>query len=1203
MTNNFISEEERIQNKYRKLYLSKNLYDSLDDEEMMDEDEQSSLYISPNSYTVYILDFFVLISSVISLFALPLYISIYLPSYAAYSSIFASFIFYFVDLIYIIDLITGFFRAYYNFEEVLITKNLNICIKYLKGWFLLDLIGAIPFYTLLNKNMNKIIKNFLNNNDDISNRFDFGLNNEYYALTLLKIFKIFKTFSFNKLFKATYKFLDKIQFFYEWKGLFFSLFVTLSTLHICTCFYVFIGRNEFNGWLLKNGLQDESYINLYIASLYYQITTLTTVGYGDMTPTNGIEHAYGIFILIVGTCVYSWIVTYISNYIKKNNEKFIDFEEKMKVLNEIKMEYPNLNKNLNERIVRYLNYNKSEYKYNLKFILESLPSSLQNNLIIEIYKPIIMNFQFFKSFENSDFFVKIVTSLKPILSMKDDILINEGDIIEDIIFIKKGVLSLEIILDLKDVKKSVESHLEMTGMECFKNISYKKFNTLMNINSLNPNYKAEFAKKFKNKYIRKKEIKIIDLRKNEHFGDILMILNEKSPLAVKVKSKKAELFFLQKTEATEISNRYSNIWKRIVNRSLHNMKQIKNLIRRKIFLFVETYNIEINKEIKEKYLKNGQLNHNNITPKDKIKQNKSTKHIETILEEDESNLNQSQWSTNKINRGLSSKDKNQKTLTGETSENKSTQISKSKSSVIKNRKPNLKEIEYKIENPIVEKNSVENESIIKDNEENSKKNEQTFTFKDSKKNNSSNNDTKNIEINNNITGLNNMISIVDKEFINTTKNNNITNFNINIYTPNVHFPLSQLNIENQNSSRINLKEKEEENNDYDSFILGKVKSEISFNKEFEIDIKHNNILMNNLDENNIIFFNNNNYNNNKIKENKDDKSSNVSEDYNSNIDRLLERGKYEKNNSSQKQKEKTEIKTDDKISIKSISSDQSKISNKNQEKEPINKVNKFSDLSSSQSTAFSINSIYYNINQVSKFNFQKDSDLREKTRQFIIQQIDKENNGNITINKINAKSSKFLDIKSNMNLNIKKPIVRKKSENITKSNILNKNENLNLIKRSTIKRDEKDFNEHKNNENNIKKEEEEKQEQNESKKSIPIVNINNINTITKPKSPRKKPVKKNESINTKDKTFYNKIHRLKTMKKRRVNSIETKPEKEHKNNKVNYDKLISKNIEKNQKNLNNPEEYFEGFFNNIILYENEESNLKSDVKKSGTFDN
>ena len=240
----------------------------------------------------------------------------------------------------------------------------------------------------------------------------------------------------------------------------------------------------------------------------------------------------------------------------------------MGVLKEIKIEYPNINNNLYDRIKRYLNYTKSESKCNLKFILESLPSSLQNNLIIEIYKPIIRNFQFFKSFENSDFFVKIVTSLKPILSMKEDILIQEGDVIEDIIFIKNGVLTLEIIIDLNDPKNSIESHLEMTGLDCFKNISNDKFNALMNLSTINSNYNKEFGKQiFYGKYENKKEIKIIDLRKNEHFGDILMILNEKSPLTIKVKSKKAELFFLQKTEATLISNRYPNIWKRIVNRS------------------------------------------------------------------------------------------------------------------------------------------------------------------------------------------------------------------------------------------------------------------------------------------------------------------------------------------------------------------------------------------------------------------------------------------------------------------------------------------------------------------------------------------------------------------------------------------------------------------------------------------------------------
>ena len=180
----------------------------------------------------------------------------------------------------------------------------------------------------------------------------------------------------------------------------------------------------------------------------------------------------------------------------------------MKVLSEIQLDYPNLDKGLYDRIKRYLNYTKSEHKLNLKFILESLPSSLQNNLIIEIYKPIIKNFQFFKSFENSDFFVKIVTSLKPILSMKDDKLIQEGDIIEDIIFIKKGVLTLEIIIDLNEPKKSVESHLEMTTMECFKNISNNKFTALMNLTTFNSNYNSDFGKRiFNDNNVKKKKLK------------------------------------------------------------------------------------------------------------------------------------------------------------------------------------------------------------------------------------------------------------------------------------------------------------------------------------------------------------------------------------------------------------------------------------------------------------------------------------------------------------------------------------------------------------------------------------------------------------------------------------------------------------------------------------------------------------------------
>ena len=50
--------------------------------------------------------------------------------------------------------------------------------------------------------------------------------------------------------------------------------------------------------------------------------------------------------------------------------------------------------------------------------------------------------------------------------------------------------------------------------------------------------------------------KILELQKNEHFGDILMFLNKRSSLRLIVKSRKAELFYLNKINALEISTSY-----------------------------------------------------------------------------------------------------------------------------------------------------------------------------------------------------------------------------------------------------------------------------------------------------------------------------------------------------------------------------------------------------------------------------------------------------------------------------------------------------------------------------------------------------------------------------------------------------------------------------------------------------------------------
>ena len=118
-----------------------------------------------------------------------------------------------------------------------------------------------------------------------------------------------------------------------------------------------------------------------------------------------------------------------------------------------------------------------------------------------------------------------------------------------------------------------------------------------------------------NKEIKMEDVKIIEIRKNEHFGDALMFLNEQCPLFAKVRTKRAELLILRKMEAIEIYSIYPNIWKRINKKSLFNMEQIYLKIKKLIFELSERYGYKIRKTFSDSQ----KLNNNKKKKKKKKK--------------------------------------------------------------------------------------------------------------------------------------------------------------------------------------------------------------------------------------------------------------------------------------------------------------------------------------------------------------------------------------------------------------------------------------------------------------------------------------------------------------------------------------------------------------------------------------------------------
>ena len=364
----------------------------------------------------------------------------------------------------------------------------------------------------------------------------------------------------------------------------FMIFIFLCFLNMNACLFIFLGLNSYPNWIIKLNIGDEPYLNVYLTSAYFIIVTITTVGYGDITGDSIPEISFQILLLILGTIAYSFIISFFSNYIIKSNQKSMIFEKKVEILNEIKLNHPNMKDSIYQEVLRNL---KNEQIYERKdkhLLFDCLPYFLKNEMIMEMYKQIIQNFIFFKEIDNSDFITKVSTSLKPLIAFKGDILIQEGDFVKEIFFVKFGVVGLNICIDLDHIDNSIKKffgkkeigklNVNYLKSEFLKNRNNSKISSTKNLDSFLINKELSSNSESENNCENIEDIKIIEIRKNEHFGDALMFLNERSPLIAKVRTKNAELLILRKMDAIEIYSVYPNIWKRFNKKSLYNMEQI-----------------------------------------------------------------------------------------------------------------------------------------------------------------------------------------------------------------------------------------------------------------------------------------------------------------------------------------------------------------------------------------------------------------------------------------------------------------------------------------------------------------------------------------------------------------------------------------------------------------------------------------------------
>ena len=259
-----------IDNKYRMLKKIKNVYDSMVDNETEDDIKDDGV-INPETRFIFYFDLLIILFYLYTFVIITFRFS-RLRSLCTFDDKldFNDLIFYINDLIYIFDMIFSFFRGYYNFQYKLVNK-FNLIIKnYVTGHFILDLLEAIPVYTI-----NKFI--CLNKNNNNYSCYSYEMNSIYflfifsYNLKLLKIFKILGTKK-NQALDIFFEFISKYYTLERITYFIIDTMIYLGILHFLVCWHIFLGKHSYSNWTIVTNLEDKPFLQIYLTSFYFLIT-------------------------------------------------------------------------------------------------------------------------------------------------------------------------------------------------------------------------------------------------------------------------------------------------------------------------------------------------------------------------------------------------------------------------------------------------------------------------------------------------------------------------------------------------------------------------------------------------------------------------------------------------------------------------------------------------------------------------------------------------------------------------------------------------------------------------------------------------------------------------------------------------------------------------------------------------------------------
>mmetsp|Transcript_18172 Transcript_18172/g.37059 ORF Transcript_18172/g.37059 Transcript_18172/m.37059 type:complete len:1366 (-) Transcript_18172:58-4155(-) len=340
-----------------------------------------------------------------------------------------------IDSIFGLDIIVSFDTAIIGDEDELITDRSLIARDYLTHWFVIDFLSTVP--------IDKMVSAFTKGGSESGS--DVKLIRILRLARLMKLARVFKLGKFLK--NVDMDAINPAAF-----GLCSLFFKILFTGHLLSCFWYFMTSTtverdpheiawneefEIGGTLIVNSTLFEE----YTASFYWTIATMMAVGYGDIYAMNSKERLYSIFAQLIGAISFGAMIATVNILVASSDPRARAYKSKMGELKAY----------LNERQVPKAlgDEVKTAYKYYMakksvfgeRELIENLPSSIRTQLVMAAYEVDVQKLTYLKN-EDSAYVCFLMLSMRPFNCLPQDVLLEQNDIADEIIFLLRGTVHL-----------------------------------------------------------------------------------------------------------------------------------------------------------------------------------------------------------------------------------------------------------------------------------------------------------------------------------------------------------------------------------------------------------------------------------------------------------------------------------------------------------------------------------------------------------------------------------------------------------------------------------------------------------------------------------------------------------------------------------------------------------------------------------------